>query len=59
MAQMDLYFKVEIDQDPEEKLERLVTEIERQLRRVYGVRAVEFSHAVSRSEDSGWNGPGS
>jgi hypothetical protein len=51
MARTDLYFKVEVDHDANEKMDRLVAEIERQIRKVYVVRTVEFSNAVTRSEE--------
>ncbi len=51
VARTDLYFKVEVEHDEEEGLERLVSEIERQLRKLYVVRSVEFSNAVSRPEN--------
>lgn len=50
MARTDLYFKVQVDHDPAEKLEGLVAEIERQIRKLYVVRSVEFSNAVARPE---------
>ena len=50
MARTDLYFKVELDHNEEERLERVVAEIDRWIRKVYGVRSVEFTNAVSRSE---------
>lgn len=50
MARTDLYFKVEVEHGGDERLERIVAEIERQIRKVYIVRSVEFSHAVSRQE---------
>ena len=50
MARTDLYFKVEVEHDAEERLERMVSEIERQLRKLYVVRSVEFSNAVRRDE---------
>lgn len=51
MARTDLYFKVEIEHDGEEHLDRVVAEIERQMRKVYVVRSVEFSNAVTRTEE--------
>ena len=51
MARTDLYFKVEVEHDAEERIERVVGEIERQIQRVYVVRSVEFSHAVARPEE--------
>ena len=53
MARTDLYFKVELDHNEEERLERVVAEIDRRIRKVYGVRSVEFTNAVSRSEGVG------
>lgn len=46
-----MYFKVVVDHDSDEAVERLVAEIERQIRKSYIVRAVEFSNAVPRSAD--------
>lgn len=51
MARTDLYFKVELEHSPEEPLERLVAEIDRQIRKVHGVRGVEFSNAVTWQAD--------
>ena len=48
MALTDLYFKVEVEHDDEDPVERLVAEIERQIRKSYVVRSVEFSNAVTR-----------
>ena len=50
MPRTDLYFKVEVEHDSEEKLDRVVSEIERNLRRIYVVQRVEFSNAVRREE---------
>ncbi|MCP5112727.1 MAG: hypothetical protein GY953_18025 [bacterium] len=52
MPRTDLYFKVEVEHEPDERMERVVAEIERRIRKIYVVRSVEFSHAVSRSEGS-------
>jgi hypothetical protein len=49
MALMDLYFKVEVEVE-DEPLELVVAELERQVRKVHGVKRVEFSNAVMRSE---------
>ncbi len=51
MAKTDLYFKVEIEHEEEERLDRVVAEIERQIRKVYIVRSVEFSNAVPRTDE--------
>lgn len=51
MARTDLYFKVELEHAADEPLERIVAEIDRQIRKVHGVRGVEFSHAVACQGD--------
>jgi hypothetical protein len=48
MKRTDLYVKVELDYDDDEKPERLATEICRVIRRVYGVRKVEVSSMIER-----------
>ena len=48
MARTDLYVKVELDYDEEEKVERLAAEICRMIRKVYGVRNVEVSSVIER-----------
>jgi hypothetical protein len=48
MARTDLYLKVEIDLDEREQPERLASEICRQIRKVYGVRAAEVSNIIER-----------
>jgi hypothetical protein len=48
MARTDVYLKVEIDIDDKEKPERLASEICRQIRKIYGVRAAEVSSIVER-----------
>jgi len=50
MARTDLYVKVELDYDEEEKVERLAAEICRLVRRVYGVRNVEVSSIIERDK---------
>jgi hypothetical protein len=47
MARTDLYFKVELEHGGEESLDRVVAEIDRQIRKVHGVRQVEFSNAIA------------
>jgi hypothetical protein len=44
MSRTNLFFKVEIEHDPEEKPERIGDEICRQLLRLYGVRSAELSN---------------
>lgn len=51
MARSDLYIKVVIDHDREEKLERLAAEICRQIEKVYGVRDAELTNYVTRGTE--------
>jgi hypothetical protein len=48
MARTDLYIKVELDVDENEKPERIANEICRLVRRVYGVRSAEISNMVEK-----------
>jgi hypothetical protein len=48
MRRTDLYVKVELDYDDEEKVERLAAEICRVIRKVYGVRKAEVSSMIER-----------
>jgi hypothetical protein len=43
MSRTNLFFKVEVEHDPEESPERIGAEIRRQLLRLYGVREAELS----------------
>ena len=52
MSVTNLYFKVELEHDADEKPERIAGEIRRQLLRLYGVREVEISNIAS-IEDNG------
>ena len=51
MARTDLYFKVEVEHDDDESLDRIVSELDRHLRKVFVVRSVEFSNSVSKTAD--------
>jgi len=44
MSRTNLFFKVEVDHEPEEKPERIAEEIARHIRKLYGVRAAELSN---------------
>jgi hypothetical protein len=44
MSRTNLFFKVEIEHDQDEKPERIGEEISRSLRKLYGVRDVELSN---------------
>lgn len=48
MARADLYLKVELDLDEDEKAERIASEICRLIRKVYGVRAADVSSLIER-----------
>ena len=48
MKRVDLYLKVELELDEEEKPERVAGEICRQLEKIYVVRRAEVSNAVTR-----------
>ena len=43
MSRTNLFFKVEVEHDPEETPERIAGEIRRQLMKLYGVRSAELS----------------
>jgi hypothetical protein len=44
MSRTNLFFKVEVEHDPEEAPERIASQIRRQLMKVYGVREVELTN---------------
>lgn len=44
MSRTNLFFKVEIEHDPEDKPEKIGAEICRQLAKFYGVREAELSN---------------
>src|SRR5579871_4437778 len=50
MPVTDLYLKVELEHDDDEKPQRLADEICRRLTKIYGVRSAEVSNMVSRAE---------
>ena len=50
MARSHFFFKVEIEHAPDENLDKLGGELERLLRRFYGVESVELA-SVTRVED--------
>jgi hypothetical protein len=52
MSVTNLYFKVELEHDADEKPERVAGEIRRQLLRFYGVREVEVSNIATIEENS-------
>jgi hypothetical protein len=48
MKRVDLYIKVEVELEEEEKPERVAAEICRQLQKLYVVRSAELSNTVTR-----------
>ena len=48
MQRVDLYIKVELELDEDEKLERAAAEICRQIEKIYIVRSAELSNSVVR-----------
>jgi hypothetical protein len=50
MTRSNLFFKVEIEHDPDEKPERLGDEIARRLLKIYGVRTAELSNVTTLEE---------
>jgi hypothetical protein len=50
MSLSNLFFKVEIEHEPEEKPERIGEEICRRLLKLYGVRAAELSSFTTQEE---------
>ncbi len=48
MKRVDLYIKIELELDEDEKTERVANEICRQLEKLYFVRRAEVSNTVAR-----------
>jgi hypothetical protein len=48
MQRVDLYIKVQVEVDEDEKTERVAREICRQIEKIYVVRSAELSSAVAR-----------
>jgi hypothetical protein len=48
MKRVDLYIKVQVELDEDEKPERVAGEICRQIEKIYVVRSAELSNAVAR-----------
>lgn len=52
MARTDLYIKVVVAHDTEEKPEKLAMEICRQIQKVYGVRSAEMTNYLTRDSEA-------
>ena len=50
MSRSNLFFKVEVEHDPDEVPQKIGDEIRRQLMRLYGVREVELSNFTTVEE---------
>ena len=50
MQQLDIYFKVELELDNSEQPQRVARELERLLRKHYGVRNAEATNLVVRDD---------
>jgi hypothetical protein len=50
MSVSDVFVKIELEYDPEERPERIADEICRQLKKFYGVREAEVSSVTLREE---------
>lgn len=50
MARTDLFFKVEIEHEEDERPEAIGNEISRHIRKLYPVRAVELSAVVAKPQ---------
>jgi hypothetical protein len=48
MQRVDLYIKVEVELDEDEKPERVANEICRQIQKIYVVRSAELSNTVAK-----------
>ena len=50
MSRTDLFFKVEVEHEPDESPERIGDEIRRHVLKLYGVREVELSNVTTQPE---------
>lgn len=50
MSRTNLFFKVEIEHDPQDKLDRIADQICRQILKQYGVRKAELSNFTTLEE---------
>ncbi len=50
MSRTNLFFKVEVEHDPEERPERIAGEICRQILKLYGVRQAELANFTAIEE---------
>jgi hypothetical protein len=50
MSRSNLFFKVEVEHDPDEQPEKIADEICRNIRRLYGVRIAELTNFTITEE---------
>jgi hypothetical protein len=50
MRRLDIYVKLEMELDETEDQKRIAAEMERSMRRFYGVRTVEITNVVERDD---------
>jgi hypothetical protein len=50
MSRTNLFFKVEVEHDPDESPERVGEELRLRVSKMYGVRSVELSNFTSQEE---------
>jgi hypothetical protein len=50
MSRTSLFFKVEVEHDPDETPQKIAAQISRQLLKLYGVRDVELSNFTTTEE---------
>jgi hypothetical protein len=50
MSRANLFFKVEVEHDSDENPQRIGNEIQRHLKKMYGVRDVELSNITTAEE---------
>ena len=48
MQRVDVYIRVEVELDEDDKIEKIASEIVRQVKRLNVVRNAEFSNAITR-----------
>ncbi|MBY0506826.1 MAG: hypothetical protein K2X03_23100 [Bryobacteraceae bacterium] len=51
MQRIQVYLKVVVEADDDERTEKLATEMQRMLKRIHGVREVEITNFTSESFD--------
>jgi hypothetical protein len=50
VSRTNLFFKVEVEHDPDERPERIANEIRRQIRKIYGVQEAELTNFTAAED---------